>query len=73
MVIWRDIGVRIYHKTPHIRFIGDRLRNAFTNDLGDIPIVNFNEITGRIEPVVNLRGSAYAARRRFAYRRNKFK
>jgi hypothetical protein len=73
MVIWRDIGVRIFHKTPHIRFIGDKLRNAFTKDCGDVPVCHWNEATGKMEPVVNLRGRAYAARRRFAYRLNKKK
>lgn len=80
MVIWRDIGVRIFHKTPHASFreyIRNRKRrkswNSFIVDCGDIPVCNWNETTGKMEAVVNNRGRAYAARRRFAYRRNKKK
>ncbi len=71
LVIWRDIAVPIFHKTFHIRHIGDRGRYAFTKDCGDVPSLRFNSITGRIEEVVNNRGRAYAARRRLKYRNKK--
>lgn len=68
MVIWKDIDVRIRHKTVHVRKVGGRLYNSFINDYGDIPAIHYNEITKLFEPVVNLRGRAYAARKRQSYR-----
>jgi hypothetical protein len=73
MVIWRDVGVRIFHKCIHVRRIGGRVRNAFIVDCGDLPVMHWNEVTKQPEAVVNPRGRAYAARRRAAYRRNKKK
>lgn len=71
MVIWRDIGVKVTHKIIHIKKIGGKIYRSFIKDYGDIPVMHFNEITGRIEPVVNNRGRAYAARARQMYRRSK--
>ena len=36
---------------------------------GDVPVVRYNEITGKFEPVVNPRGNAYGARSRQRYRK----
>lgn len=73
MTIWRDIGVLIYHKTPHIKKIGDKVYNSFVVDAGDVPVVDINTVTNRWEAVENVRGRAYAARKRFTYRKNKKK
>jgi hypothetical protein len=70
MTIWRDIGVRIFHKIPHIKKIGGKTFNSFTRDFGDVPVFYWNTITKKAEAVVNPRGRAYAARRRFKYRKN---
>jgi hypothetical protein len=72
MVIWQGSPVKIYHKTAHIRWNGDKVRYAFTIDYGDIPVGNLNEITMKFEPCVNTRGHAYAARKRFSYRKRKY-
>lgn len=73
MVIWRDIGVQVFHKFTHIKKIGGKVYNSFALDNGDIPVGNINPITNRWEPVVNNRGRAYAARKRKAYRsKNRF-
>lgn len=69
MVFWRDILVPITEKCFHINKIGGRVKNAFVKTYGDIPVANLNEITNKLEPVVNNRGRAYAARRRLSYRK----
>lgn len=69
MVIWRDIAVPIFHKCWHVRKIGGDARHGFIRDCGDIPVVVFNEITKKIEVVVNTRGRAYGARKRLMYRK----
>lgn len=53
MVIWRDVTI----------MVGGRPVAA------EVPVVSFNEITRRIEPIVNPRGWAYAHRNRPDYRR----
>ena len=55
-VIYRDVPV-IYN---------DRQGRSY---YGDVPVVRYNEITGKIEAVVNPRGNAYGARRRRRYRK----
>lgn len=58
MVIWKsEVGVLV--------------RTKQGLEYGDVPVINFNEITKRIEPVVNPRGKAYAARNRACYRKNR--
>lgn len=37
-------------------------------EFGDIPEVSYNEITEQFEPVINLRGRAYAHRNRFIHK-----
>lgn len=71
MVIWKDVPVLIRHKAAHIRKIGGRIRRSFIVDYGDIPVARFNEVTGKIEEVVNTRGRSYAARNRLKYKRAK--
>lgn len=73
MVIWRDIAVPIREKQHHIRKLGGRIRHAFINTFGDVPVAEINETTRKIEEVVNTRGRAYAARRRLSYRLNRKK
>ena len=75
MIIWKDVNVPICHKIFHIHKINGKLHNDFTNDFGDVPVAHFNEITNKIEDVVNTRGLAYAARKRQKYRNkiDKFK
>jgi hypothetical protein len=71
MVIWQDIAVPIIEKQVHVRAIKGakaRRRFSFIKTFGDIPVAIINSVTGKIEPVVNNRGRAYAARRRNAYR-----
>jgi len=71
MVIYRSVAVRIYAKMHHLRVNNAANirhgvnRFAFTRDFGDLPICRCNEITGKFEEVVNLRGRAYAAQRCF--------
>jgi hypothetical protein len=65
MVIWKDIAVPIIEKQVHIRALTgakSRRRFSFIKTFGDVPVANINEITGKLEPVVNNRGRAYAAR-----------
>lgn len=40
-------------------------------DFGDLPVCRFNEVTKRMEPVVNTRGLAYANRNQLRYRNKK--
>jgi hypothetical protein len=71
MEIYRDTDVPIRHKIWHIHKIGGKLHRDFTNDFGDVPVGNFNEITNCFERCINTRGNAYAARRRLSYRKKK--
>ena len=73
MTIWKDTSVLYRAKETHVKKYGGRLRLAFGLFLGDLPVVNFNETTQKFEPVVNLRGRAYAARKRACYRSNRRK
>ena len=70
MVIWKDINVRLRQKCIHVVMVGHnfRHRRAFINTFGEVPVLRFNEITGKFEDVVNPRGRAYAARNRLKYR-----
>ena len=70
MVIWKDVSVPVVMKEYHITKIGKRGHFSFIRTYGDIPVCNFNEITGQVEAVVNTRGRAYAARKRQSYRNN---
>lgn len=56
VVIWCDVPV----------VCKDRYGRRY---YGDIPVVNYNKITHRFEPVENRRGNAYAARGRYKYRK----
>ena len=69
MVIWHEVSVRLLSNKPHVHHVGGKLCRRLCPDFGDLPVARFNEITGRIEPVLNLRGRAYAARNRRRYRR----
>lgn len=74
MVIWQDIAVPIVEKQYHIRALKGakaKRRFSFIKTFGDIPVARINEITGKIEAVINNRGRAYAARRRKSYRNRK--
>lgn len=74
MVIWKDIAVPIVEKQVHVRALHGakaRRRCSFIKTYGDVPVARINEITGKLEDVVNNRGRAYAARRRKAYRNRK--
>lgn len=71
MTIWKDIAVLTWQKIPHARKIGGKAYGGFNSFFGDVPVIRWNEVTDKIEPVVNLRGRAYAARKRFAYRKRK--
>jgi hypothetical protein len=44
-------------------------RFAFTADFGDLPVCRYNDITGKLEEVINPRVRAYAARNRARYYR----
>lgn len=68
MVIWTTVYVPIREKQFHITKLGGRVRNSFINTLGEIPVARYNDISKKIEEVVNTRGLAYGARRRLAYR-----
>jgi hypothetical protein len=68
VVIYKDTKVPIRHKCWHIHKIGKRVHRDFTNDVGCIPVAYFNEITLRVEEVVNPRGMAYATRNRLRFR-----
>ena len=68
MVFWKDVDVAIRHKCWHVHKIGGRLHRDFTNDIGDVPVAHYNEITKCWEDVVNHRGIAYGARKRQMYR-----
>jgi hypothetical protein len=71
MVIWKTIGVRIRTKQFHIKKIGGKLFRSFCNDCGEIPVAVWNDVTKKLEAVVNTRGRAYAARNRDSYRKGK--
>lgn len=71
LVIWRDVPVRIDSNKPHIHKIGGKLCTCRHRDYGDLPVINFNAVTNKAEPVVNNRGYGYAARNRFSYRRRR--
>jgi len=71
MVIWQDVPVLVREKIVHIKKIGGKVYRSFCNSYGDLPVMRFNEITNKIEEVVNNRGKAYAARRRKSYRKKK--
>ena len=69
MVIWKEVRVPLLSDKPHVHQVGGNLCHRLCPDFGDLPVARFNEVTGRIEPVLNLRGRAYAARNRRCYRR----
>lgn len=53
----------------HVRKIGGKCYRSFILDYGDVPVGRWNEITGRMEEVVNTRGKAYATRNHKAFRK----
>ncbi len=69
MVIWRDVNVPIIHKCWHIHKIGGTLHRDFTKDYGDLPVGRWNNVTKKMEEVVNTRGLAYATRKRLKFRK----
>jgi len=71
MVIWKDISVLYRAKEFHIKRIGGKLYRAFCLSFGEVPVGNFNEISGKFEACENTRGRAYGARKRLRYRRKK--
>lgn len=69
MVFWKTVPVKIRTKIEHVKKVCGRTYRSFITDYGDIPCARYNEITRKIEDVVNLRGNAYAARKRTEYRK----
>ena len=69
VVFWKTLPILFRDKIRHIRKIGGRDYHSFIVDYGDVPGVNYNLITGKCEEVVNLRGRAYAARKRLKYKK----
>jgi len=68
MIIWKDEpSVPIREKCPHIHEIGGKLHNDFCETCGDVPVAEIRD--GKIIPVHNPRGKAYAARKRLMYRK----
>lgn len=74
MVIWKDVWKAIIiRKIWHIHKPSKHLHRDFTTTEGDVPVVRYNNITDKIEEVVNIRGNAYAHRNAKRYRkRNDF-
>lgn len=71
MVLWADVPVRIRRKMSYCRKFCGKRYFGFIDTYGELPVVNFNKITNKFEPVVNNRGIAYAARNRQMYRKKK--
>ena len=71
MVIWVDAPIVIVIKAPNIKRMNKRACNSLHKTYGEIPVAYFNEVTNKLEPVVNHRGKAYAARKRQSYRKHK--
>lgn len=71
MVIWVDVPVVIVIKAPNCKKMSKRVSNSLFRTYGEIPVAYFNKVTHKLEPVVNPRGKAYAARKRQAYRKHK--
>jgi hypothetical protein len=72
LTIYRDVyPVLVSVKKPHIHKMGGRVYNHHYVDYGDVPVGTLNEVTGLWEPVVNLRGRAYATRNRKQFRKKK--
>lgn len=71
MIIWKDVPVRICYKCWHIHKINGTVHRDFTKCYGDVPVAHFNEITKKMEPVVNNRGYGYAKRNDIKYRKRK--
>ena len=63
MIIWQS--------TPDIIWIKDPYSGSFYQDLGDIPILRYNEKTKKFESVVNNRGRAYGLRNARKFRNKK--
>lgn len=68
LTIWKDVPVKIKIKCMHIHKIGKKLHNDFCLTYGDIPIGEITN-TNIVEPTINNRGKAYAARKRLKYRK----
>lgn len=69
MVIYKGTKHWVKRKILHVRKIGGRVCRGFCWDEGDVPALRFNEITGKVEEVVNPRGNAYSLRNALRYRR----
>lgn len=67
MVIYKSIPVRIRKKMSFVTKIGGKARFGFCSDWGDVPVARFNDITNKIEPVVNTRGWGYANRNDYKF------
>lgn len=70
MVISQLKRSRIKIKCLHKR--KGKWRKAFVLDLGDVPVIHYNEQTNKFEAVDNPRGNAYATRNRLKFRRKKY-
>lgn len=70
LVIYRDVPVIIteWFKCNHR---GKKRKAKLRKTYGEVPVAYFNKETGKIEPVVNTRGNAYANRRAKRYWKNR--
>ena len=65
--VYVDVPVKVNNKHRHIHKLGKRPQRDFANDIGDIPIWRYNDITKNIESVDNARRWGYAARNHSSY------
>ncbi len=73
ITFYRDVPVLIREKCGHVIRKGRKYlnRTGFGTFLGDIPVARYNEVTGKMEPVENKRGMAYALRNALRNRKDK--
>ena len=76
VVAYTSTAVVIKQKMSHQKYRFLRKRNkhqgiGFCYDYGDIPVWTYNDITNKVEPVLNTRGVAYAHRNALRYKKNK--
>jgi len=71
VIIYVDTKHRIRRKMVHIRKYKERVCKAFCWTEGDLPVMHFNEITGLVEEVENLRGNAYGLRNALRYKKRR--
>lgn len=72
-VVYKDVPATIEIKMWHVRKIGGTPRRSFIKDVGDVPVMVYNEETKTFVPVDNTRGNGYAGRNRKMYRNKKNK